>query len=189
VRTNIDRPRFDQSQFADIRFKEERKRAARPGGVGLIAGFQLIKGAVLVLTALVLHWNPNEVLSPQSPFYPILYVATRGNVVLLNAAVQGSNILPAFFFILGSYLSAIGLGLWQIQKWARRTVMFTSGMTLLLWAKATLLDSAPSFVTSSYGTSSPDLKDFYILLFFDLVVFAYLVRGSIADLFDKRAFA
>ncbi|ADW68854.1 hypothetical protein [Granulicella tundricola] len=184
---HTDRPRFDQSQFADLRFRQDRRRAPRPIGVTLIATFQILKGTVLLLTAIMLRWYPGDVLGPQSIFYPVLYVATRGNTVVLQAASQGSNILPGFFFLLGSYITATGFGLLQLQKWARRTVMFNSSMTLLLWAKATLLNSSPSFGTSGLGGTSSDLTNFYILLFFDVLVFAYLIRSNAADVFEIRS--
>jgi hypothetical protein len=175
---------MNQSQFSGARYKVQQQRLERPGGVTLIACFQILKAGVLLLTATLLQWKPEVVDSSRSVLYPLLYVATRGRYAALNAAMNGANLLPGLIFLFGLYLAVIGSGLWQLKKWARRTVMFTCGMTLLLWAKSTFL---PSTLSSGLSSASPDLQNFHILLFFDAVVFVYLIRGDTAEVFEARA--
>lgn len=171
-------------QSSGARYKVEQRQLDRPGGVAIVACFQLLKAGVLVFTGMLLWWKPSVVDSSQSILYPLLYVATRGNYAALNAMMKGANLLPGLIFLLGLYLSAIGSGLWQLKKWARRNVIFTCSLTLLLWAKSTLLPSAPGVSTFPL---SPDLRSFHILLLCDGVIFLYLVGGKTAAAFETRS--
>jgi hypothetical protein len=178
---------MNHSQFSGAKYKVEQRRLERPGGVTIVACFQILKAGVLLLTGMLLRWKPEVVDSSQSVLYPLLYVATRGKYAVLNAAMQGANMLPGLIFLFGLYLAVIGSGLWQLKEWARRTVMFTCGMTLLLWAKSTLLPSTSGAGISGLSSASPDLQNFHILLFFDAVVFVYLIRSNTAEVFEARA--
>lgn len=171
-------------QFSGARYKVQQQRLERPGGVIIVACFQILKAAVLLLTGMLLRWKPDVVDNSRSVLYPLLYVATRGKYAALNAAIQDTNLLPGLIFLFGLYLAVIGSGLWQLKQWARRTVMFTCGMTLLLWAKSTIL---PSTLSSGLSFASSDLQNFHILLFFDGMVFVYLIRGATAKVFEARA--
>jgi hypothetical protein len=177
---------MNNGQFSGVRYKVEPQRLDRPGGVTLVACFQLLKAGVLLLTGMLLRWKPEFVDSSQSILYPLLYVATRGNYTALNTAMQGANLLPGLIFLLGIYLAVIGSGLWQLKKWARRTVMFTCGLTLLLSAKAILWPSTPGAGIFPL-TSASDLQYFHLLLFFDGAVFIYMCRRKTAELFEARA--
>ena len=158
----------------------EPAKVARPLGITAIAGLQLLKGAVLVLTGSLLRLKPESV-GPDSALYPLLYVATRGKYDAMTAALQGGNALPGLLLFLGFYLGAIGVGILSLGGWARRTLIFTCGMTLALWAK-TCLWPDPAVASSS----QPDMTNFYVLLAIDAGVFLYLLRGNTAQMFEVR---
>ena len=148
----------------------------------LVVCFQILKAAVLLLTGIMLRWRPEVVVNSRSVLYPLLYIAMRGNSSIINEVMQGGNLLPVLISVWGLYLGVLGSGLWQMKMWARRSVVFTSGITLLLYAKAVFLPGTPDF-----GSYSPDLQNLHLLLFFDAVIFVYLMRGNIADSFRARA--
>ncbi len=176
---------MDQGQMQAIkRLMDERRLAAvtegtvRPLGITLIAGFQFLKAAVLVTTATLLREDPELVNTPHSPLAPLLYVATRGRYDSIHTALAGGNALPGLMLFLGLYLAATGLGMLSVHAWARRTLLLNCGLTLALWAKATLWpDSA---------AASPDMTSFYVLLAVDAAVFLYLLQGDMAELFQPR---
>jgi hypothetical protein len=148
----------------------------------LVGCFQILKAAVLLLTGIMLRWRPEVVVNSQSVLYPLLYIAMRGNSSIIDEVMQGGNVLPVLISVWGLYLGVLGSGLWQMKMWARRSVVFTSGITLLLYAKAVFLPS-----TQGFGSYSPDLQNLHLLLFFDAVIFVYLMRGNIADSFHATA--
>ena len=168
-------------QFSGVSQRIEPRRLERPWGITLVVCFQVLKAAVLLLTGITLRLKPEVVVDSQSVLYPLLYVAMRGNSSIIDAVMQGGNVLPSIIAIWGLYLGALGSGLWQMKGWARRSVVFTSGITLLLYAKAILLPT-----TQSLSSSSPDLLNLNLLLFFDAVIFFYLMRGNTADFFEAR---
>lgn len=169
------------SHFSGTLRKIEQRRMARPWGVTLVVYFQVLKAAVLLFTGITLRLKPELVVNSESVLYPLLYVAMRGNSSVIDAVMQGGNVLPAIIVAWGLYLGTLGSGLWQMKGWARRSVVFTSGITLLLYAKAILLPSTPGL-----NSSSPDLLNVHLLLFFDAVIFFYLMRGNTADFFEAR---
>ncbi len=167
------------------RVEQERRahepaKVARPVGITAIAVIQFVKAAVLVLTGSLLRLKP-EVVGPDSVLYPLLYFATRGKYDALTAALQGGNALPGLLFVLGLYLGAIGVGVLFLSGWARRTLIFTCGMTLALWAKTSLWPDA-----AAAASAPPDMKNFYVLLVVDAGVFLYLLRGNTAEVFEAR---
>ena len=170
------------SQFSGAIRRGEQRRMERPWGVALVACFQVLKGGVLLLAGLTLRLKPEEMFSSQSVLYPFLYVAMRGNSSVINAVMQGGNVLPGLIVIWGLYLGILGSGLWQMKGWARRSVMFTSGITLLLYGKAIFLPD-----TSGPSSSSQDLQNFHILLFFDAIIFIYLLRPNATESFRSTA--
>ena len=176
---------MNNGQSSGFRYRVEQRQLDRPVGVILVACFQLLKAGVLLLTGILLRWKPEFVDSSQSILYPLLYVATRGNYAAIKTAMQGANLLPGLIFLLGFYLAVIGFGLWELKQWARRTVMFTCGLTLLLSIKSILWPG--TFGSIFPITSASDLQYVHIPLFFDAVVFLYLCRGKTAEFFKARA--
>ena len=160
--------------------RTDRRRLERPWGVALVACFQILKGGVLLFTAVMLRLNPDALVSSHSTLDPLLFVAMRGNSSVMNAVLQGGDMLSGLVAIWGIYLGALGSGLWRMKVWARRSVMFTSGITFLLFAKASLFPSLAD-------VSSPDLQNVHIVLFFDVIIFAYLMSGNTAQSFQPAA--
>lgn len=124
--------------------------------------------------------KPDVLVSSQSTLYPLLFVAMRGNSSVINAVLQGGNVLSGLISIWGIYLGALGSGLWRMKVWARRSVMFTSGITFLFFAKATFFPG-----TADFSAPSLDLQNIHILLFFDVMIFVYLVSGKTAQSFQS----
>ena len=177
---------MEPSQIESIkRLSEQRLRAAelesteRPLGITLISTVQLLKGAVLLVTAILLRVKPELVNGPDSPLTPLLYVATRGRYDSISAALEGSHALPGLVLFLGFYLGAVGFGLLWMNAWARRTLILNSGVTLALWAKTTLSQNGAA-------QAAPDMTSFYVLLGVDAAVFLYLLPGSTAIWFQRR---
>ena len=167
---------------------EQRRRAVaqprkieRPVGIVLISVFQFLKASVLLLTGALLRLKPEVVNAPGSPFYPLLYVATRGKFDSMSAALQGGNVLVGLILFLGFYMGAIGFGILSVSGWARRTLILTCGMTVALSVKTTLFSDP-----AAAGAIAPDLRNFYILLAVDTGVFLYLLRGNTAELFAAQ---
>ncbi|HEY4357909.1 MAG TPA: hypothetical protein VGN16_19310 [Acidobacteriaceae bacterium] len=166
----------------------------RPWGIAAIAGFQLAKGILLMLTATLLRLAPNVVISSKSIFYPLLYIAMRGNMAAVDAATQGGAendtllmIVAGILFGLGAYIAAIGFGLWNVKQWARRSVMITSGLTVLLYIKTVLLPSAAAENSTGPTPSQPNMVSFYIVLTIDVLIFIYFMRSNTADVFKNNA--
>ena len=177
---------MDQSEKEAIRrlIEQDRrakksKRPARPISITLIAGLQFLKAVVLLLTGVLLKVEPNMVSNPDSLFHSLLYVATRGRYDSLQAALQGEDLVTGVVVLLGLYLAAIGLGLLHVNAWARRTLIFSCGLTLALAAKSSL---SPDLVTMA----SPDMTRFYVLLALDAVVFVYMLRWNTVEIFSGQ---
>ena len=164
-----------------VLYRVERARPVRPVGITMIACFQLLKSAALLVAAGLLRYRPE--LDSDSAFYQVLYVATRGKFEKLSAALQGGDALAGLLLLLGIYLGAIGIGLWNLNAWSRRTTVFTCGMTVLLW----LWSNFAAKTQESVAAASPDMTNFYVLLALDAAVFLYLVRGNTAECFEARA--
>ncbi|MGI4828195.1 MAG: hypothetical protein ACRYFU_08405 [Janthinobacterium lividum] len=167
-------------RMEEYRQATEPESAARPLGITLIAGFQFFKAGVLLLVALLLRSSPEMVTESSSSLYPLLYLATRGRYELMSSTLQDGKALTEVLLVLGLYLGAIGLGILSVKVWARRTVMLSCGMTLVLWAKSSLWPD-------STVLTSPDMTNFYVLLAIDAAVFMYLMQPSAVESFRSRA--
>jgi hypothetical protein len=161
------------------RLAAERRSTARTRGITLVAAFQFLKCAVLLLTATLLQMKPQMVNGPSSPLYPLVYVATRGRFDSLNTELHGGSALFGLILFLGLYSGLIGIGLLDLNAWARRTLIFSSGITLLLFEKSRIWPD-PAAV------ASPNMTNMYLLFAVDACVFIYLLRGSTAEVFRKR---
>ena len=162
-------------------------RAARPWGVALVALFQAIKAVVLVGAVLLLHFSPEAVLGTQSIFYPILYIALRGNSSVIKTATSGGGALFAVILVFGLYLGYLATGLWKLRPSARRAVMLTSGMTLFFYLKSVVSSKYGDGSLSGMNFFSPDLHNVHLLLFIDTAIFVYLMRGSTASQFRQHS--
>lgn len=181
-RVSATRAAYDASAQAAIANRNLASASVRrPRGVKFVAMLQVLKGVTLMATGLLLHWRPEVVASSRATLYPLLFIATRGNPSVIDGALQGAKLVPGLLFLFGFYLSVVGSGLWHLRKWARRTVMVTCGITLILWLR-TKLDTG-FFVPSAAATASPDLQSFHVLLILDGLVFLYLVRTNIGSKF------
>lgn len=159
--------------------RAQQKKTARPLGITLIAGIQFLKAAVLLLTFTLLELKPETVNGPDSPLSPLLYVATRGRYDSMNAALQGGNALTELLLLLSLYLGAIGVGMLYVNAWARRTLIFSCGLSLVLFAKSSLWPDPAA-------AASPDMTHMYALFAVDTCILLYLMRDNTVEVFERR---
>jgi hypothetical protein len=132
----------------------------RPLPVTVIVLFQFLKAAFLVFVA-VLPWTGHASRLASIPqLRDLIFLASHGKdpngLVLL---------------VLGIYAAAIGCGLWNLRRWARNSLVFTSLLMLVLW-----------FAHYDFGTALPTMpaislvatQTVYVLLLLDFVIFMYL---------------
>ena len=180
-RVSATRAAYDASAHAAIsRHRIAAAKIRRPRGVKFVATLQVVKGLILMTTALLLHWRPDIVAHSRATLYPLLYIATRGNPTVIDGALKGATLVKGLLFFFGFYLAIVGSGLWHLRKWARRTVMVTCCFTLLLWLHTKV---SVGFLTSQ-ATTTRDLNSFHALLLIDGLVFLYLVRTKIGSRFQ-----
>ena len=178
--------RMSYTQLVGARSRRRQRELKRPVGVVLIACFQILKAAVLLLTAIMLYAAPATGFSSRSNLYTLLFVATRGNSTIISAIMQGGSVVAVMIGLWGTYLVAVGSGLWKMKEWARRSLIFTSGMTIVLYAKSILLPGILDSDRFGLSLTSPDAQNVHILLACDVLIFVYLLRGNTASSFRHR---
>jgi hypothetical protein len=104
----------------------------RPAPVTLIALGHFCAAGFVLLIVFVTVLDPDAHVNSNLVVQVISYLITRHNIV---SAGIFSIVMPA----IAGYLAVTGWGLWSLQKWARRLVMATSGLTVALWARALLM--------------------------------------------------
>jgi hypothetical protein len=178
--------RMSYTLLETARSRRRRRELKRPVGVTAIACFQILKAAVLLLTAVMLYSTPSIGFSSRSNLYTLLYVATRGNSTIISAIMQGGSAVAVMIGLWGTYLVAVGSGLWKMKEWARRSLIFTSGLTIVLYAKSILLPGILDSDRFGLSLTSPDAQNVHILLACDVAIFVYLLRGNTALSFRPR---
>jgi hypothetical protein len=154
-------------------------------GVRLVAGFQMFKAAILLGIALLLHFSPQMVTTSERFVYALFYLAMRGNVPAMQAALQGGSLLPGIIGCLGLYLAFLGMGLLSMKGWARRALLFASGATVVLYAKSVLMAGGAAELMGF--RAQPIDPQFHALVLLDAIVFVYFLRGTTAQSFQARA--
>ncbi len=146
--------------------RENPTRRVRPHPVTLIASFQFFRAGFLLLVA-ALVWEYPDVRSWSSlTLWELFYIAS---------SVGGPpGILTP---ILAVYFAAVGLGLWNLQRWARTTVLVTCGIQAAMWLRYLLMAPALDWALdhkSHMPKPGFEQSSIYGLIFLDMVFFCYL---------------
>jgi hypothetical protein len=145
-----------------------RKTIRRPLPITVIASFQMGKALFLLIFAALEWLSPDSILN---------YPAMAG---LFYIATHGRNISGVIIPILGVYFGFIGLGLWRMKNWARKNLIATSVVTIIIWGRLFFLE----WVHEEPIKLGIDRSTVYSLVLLDIVIFSYLVLyGDIADRF------
>lgn len=132
----------------------------RPAPLTAIAYFQFAKAAFLLAVAALLQFFADAVRSmPLLPF-------------LLYAAAHGRDTHGIFLPVAGVFVGIVGYGLWRLKPWARRSVIASTGLMLIVWAHRFYLDEMDGVTTLR---SPLEQKTVAMVLFLDAVVFLYMV--------------
>lgn len=135
-------------------------RRCRPTSLTLIALFQFGKAALLILVALLSWLGYAGTLDYIPNLKDLLFIASHGK------DPHGWMLV-----VFGCYAAAIGRGIWNLRRWARNSLVFTSLCMLVLWLAhhdfGTALPTMP-------GIGRVSSQTVYLLLLFDLVIFLYL---------------
>ena len=142
---------------------QSRKRI-RPGAVEVLSFYQVAKAALIIPTAAFVICFPNTRWGSEW-FWQAMYVASNG----------GGK--PGYVTLLvGIYAALVGLGLWNLKKWARYCLMATSGTTAIRWIRYLALNWALGAETLDSRTPKPGFErdSLYMLIATDVFVFCYL---------------
>ena len=146
----------------------------RPLPVTLIALLQFAKALFLWLVVWASRFEP--VLLYRFPSLPaFLYFAAHGR------DTRGP-VLP----VVAAYVGLIGLGLWFLWGWARRSLIFSSALMIGLWVYRFFND----WTAGSQTFKTPlEEQTVYFLIFVDVVVVLYLAfYDGVSQAFERTKF-
>jgi hypothetical protein len=155
----------------------EQQERKRPVPITVIALFQFVRACFIFFIALNAMFLPDAQLVSRTDIKILTYVLSRQN---LSSSATAAVFLP----MVAAYLSAIGVGLWFMKKWAKNLLMITSGMTVFLWTRRLILDSAIGHVTLN---TELQRQTVYIVILVDAFIFSYLAfYPDVADAFRQK---
>lgn len=148
------------------RKKKTSSHADRPGVVTAIALTQFAKAAVILMATWLVWQRPG---------------AAFGSGLILRLSdilTTGRGGLDFMAPVFAGYALSVGCGLWFLEKWARRTLMVTSGLTAGVWifALVTQYDSAGG-LADRLSVPYYDPRTLYTIVLIDAAVFLYLAFG------------
>ena len=132
----------------------------RPLPVTIVAMVQFAKAAFLLTVGMMPFLGDESGLASIPDFRDLLFLASHG---------KDPKGLPIVLF--GVYAAVVGWGLWRLKRWARNSLVFSSGLMLLFWL------AHHDFGTSLLimpGISGVEQQTVYVLLLLDGAIFAYL---------------
>ena len=132
------------------------QKVERPFALYLIAGFQFLKAAFLLIVAAFL-WLAPDSLPQSAAFTQMLFIAAHGRDV-------SGVVVPGF----GLYVAWVGIGLLRLRPRVRRNLAISSAFTV-----AFALQRLGLFGETNM-TSEFDRQTLYILILLDLAVYIYL---------------
>jgi hypothetical protein len=147
-----------------------RRPLHRPFQIGLIAGFQFLKGGFLLLVAGFLWLAPDR-LPDSEAFSHMLLIAAHGKSL-------SGVVVPLF----GLWVCWVGFGIWRMRPRVRRNLAISSALTISL-----SLQRLGLFGESSMS-SQADRESLYILILLDLAVYIYLAfHPAITHSFEQTS--
>ena len=160
-----------QLRYLSIHPGVERK-PDRPFPLTVIAQFQFAKAIFLLGVAFLLQIFPDAThVLPLLPF-------------LLYAAAHGRDTHGLLLPIAGVFIGIVGLGLWHLKPWARRSMIASTGLMLVVWGYRFVEDRVDGVTTLK---TSHEQKTVAMVLFLDAVVFLYMVAyDDIPRAFGRR---
>lgn len=141
----------------------------RPFQVVLIASFQFLKAAFLIVVAAFL-WIAPDSLPHSAAFTQMLVIAAHGKDL-------SGYLVPIF----GAYVAYVGYGIYTIRPSARRTLALSSAITIVvstyrlgMFGETTLHDQL-------------NRQTLYIIILLDLAIYMYLAfHPEIVRTFESR---
>jgi len=89
----------------------------------------------------------------------LTYIAAQGN--------PRGVLIP----LVALFTTAVALGLWFLQKWARNLTLLSTGMTVVLWLRGFAFNAALGKATFQSGLQRQTV---WVVILMDALVFAYL---------------
>jgi hypothetical protein len=161
------RQHFSHFPAVDVPFE-------RPFPVTLIALFQFAKAWFLLLVVVIARVVPDALRS------------VPGLSAFLYFAAHGRDTRGPLLPLVGVSVALIGCGLWRLWRWARRSLIFSSGLMVALWAYRFFNDWTAGQVT--FRTPLEE-QAVYFLVFLDLVIVAYLAfYDGVPQAFEEARF-
>jgi hypothetical protein len=166
--------RFSGQRVQFSRFPGVARQIDRPFPLTVIALFQFAKAWFLLTVVAIARFAP-EALRSFAALPALLYFAAHGR------DTRGP-LLPFVAF----YVGLIGLGLWRLWGWARRSLVFSSGVMIGLWAWRLLND----WKAGAQTLKTPlEEQTVYFLLFIDAVIVLYLAfYDDVSRAFEEVGF-
>jgi hypothetical protein len=141
-------------------------RVDRPGIVTAIALTQFAKAGIILAVSWIVWQRPSAEFR-LGMLWSLSDVLTTGR--------SGADFMAPVF---AGYALAVGCGLWHLEKWARGTLMVTSGLTATVWVVAlTMRNGSLGSLSDRFSLLSYDLHSLYAMVFIDAAVFLYLAFG------------
>ena len=125
-----------------------------------MALIQFLKATLLLIIAMIPFFGGEGRLAYIPDLRDIVFLASHGK------DPQGVLIL-----FLGVYAAIIGIGLWHLRRWARNSLVFSSGLMLVFWLAHHDFDTNLLIMPA---VSEVAQQTVYILLALDFAIFVYL---------------
>lgn len=110
------------------------QRNARPPIVTFVAAIQFLRAGVALCIGWAIWAFPNSGLDSLMRVKALAYLAT-------HHALAPRTVAPFTMTLSAAYFILTGIGLWNLQKWARNVLLLTSGLTVVVWIRYFALDS------------------------------------------------
>ena len=135
----------------------------RPTPVSAIALLQFSKAWILLLVAVIAWQVPEAIRDYRDVVSAVVYFASHGK-----------NARGLMVPLIALYVAVMGWGLWSLKGWARKSLMTTSGLTIVVWVRGLMIDRALG--GPSLSTAQMQIVGFLLLV--DAITFFYLYFGA-----------
>jgi hypothetical protein len=163
--------------MASFGLPRENTQKPRPGPITLISLFEFVRAGFILVVAFAAWAAPNTHLTSRLDVKVLTYVAARRNL-------PPAGLIQVLMPLIAAFLIVVGCGLWFLKKWARNTLMITSGMTVVLWIKRLAFDWAIGAVTLQ---TELQRQIVYFVIIVDALIFGCLAFWpDVSEAFDER---